>query len=439
MSQRARAAAALTALAAMVSMTSCSALGVFNSEAETVSAAAPATVTRISTPAVEKRPDVSALPAFSQVSEGGSESWEIENADDFNALVATEVANQSQGGNAVRVVPIASSSDLVAVRYEVADSNGTPVDTFTQWYSFRQDALVDPTTFLNPAEIPSLAQEAALAFQAGSGTINGLPPVAPLNLARSLSFTPEGNLFWSKVRNGELVGFSTPTEGLLTDIGQYARDVTTKPTNPALPRPAPDCAVLKCIALTFDDGPADETPLLLDTLADTDSLATFFVNGTHIPGREAIMERLQTEGHQIGNHTQNHPRLTEVSSDRIRSEIAKTDALMEPYVGKDSKTFRPPYGLFNDNVRSIAAEQGYSLIMWSVDPSDYREKEAQPIIDKVLASAERNAIVLSHDSLPQSVTAYQTIIPELVEQGYTLVTVDELLGTTNPGELHRRG
>lgn len=429
----------VAALAVLAGTTSCSGLGIFDSSTTTVAAAAPAIVTRINTPAVEKQPDMTTLPSFSPVALGFSESWEVENAPDFNALVAEMVATQSAAGNTVTVVPIASSSDLIAVRYQVSDGVGDPVDTFTQWYSFSKDEVVDPSTFLNPSEVPQLAHEAALALQAGRGTVTGLPPVGPLDLARSLSFTADGDLFWSEVRNGAVVGFSAPAEGLLTDLGQYARDVATKPTNPALPRPAPDCAVLNCIALTFDDGPAAGTPLLLDALASTDSLATFYVNGTHFPGNEDILRRLQTEGHQLGNHTQNHPRLTEVSADRVRSEIAQTDALLAPYVGKDSKTFRPPYGLFNDRVRQIAAEQGYSVIMWSVDPSDYLEKQPQPIIDKVLASAQRNAIILSHDSLPQSVTAYQTIIPTLVERGYTLVTVDELLGTTNPGEVHRRG
>jgi peptidoglycan-N-acetylglucosamine deacetylase len=156
------------------------------------------------------------------------------------------------------------------------------------------------------------------------------------------------------------------------------------------------------ILLTFDDGPHPKwTPILLDHLREENIKAVFFVLGSKVAnqaGRD-IVRRAAEEGHQIGNHSYSHADLTRLDAAGIRDEIVRTRDLIEDVSGS-RRLFRPPYGAHNSTVDAVLKELGYTLMLWSVDPEDWK-KSNQPAGWIKLATesirARGHAIVLTHD------------------------------------------
>ena len=180
----------------------------------------------------------------------------------------------------------------------------------------------------------------------------------------------------------------------------------------------------KYIALTFDDGPrASTTARLLDGLAERGIHATFFLIGEQIPGNEALVERLAREGHQIGVHTFDHIRLADQDEETVRGELERTEALLRLLVGEGVWWLRPPYGLITPRE---AAWVSVPMVQWTIDPEDWRFKDAQRITNHILRHAEPGAIILLHDIYPTSVDAALAAVDALTDQGYIFVTVQDL-------------
>ena len=179
----------------------------------------------------------------------------------------------------------------------------------------------------------------------------------------------------------------------------------------------------KYAALTFDDGPHRETTeRLLDGLRQRGVNATFFLVGERIPGQEDLVRRMQREGHQIGNHTWSHARLAGMSPDEAASEIGRTDRLLRKLLGEGRYWLRPPYGQI-DHTEGLSVP----VVRWSVDPRDWESLDRKAVTEAVLKHAEPNSIILLHDIYESSVEAALDIADALQEQGYWLVTVEELL------------
>ena len=186
----------------------------------------------------------------------------------------------------------------------------------------------------------------------------------------------------------------------------------------------PDAAETKYIALTFDDGPRrDTTGPLLDGLRERGVSATFFVIGRQIPGNEDLLERMQAEGHQIGNHTYDHTRLLTAEPDKVVEEIHKTEVLLTELLGEGDYWLRPPYGAIG---KTRAALVKTPMIHWTVDPEDWKTLDAAQVTEHVVSHAEPWGIVLLHDFYPTSVEAALAIVDRLQGEGYTFVTVEEL-------------
>lgn len=180
----------------------------------------------------------------------------------------------------------------------------------------------------------------------------------------------------------------------------------------------------KYVALTFDDGPrADTTMRLLDGLLERGAAATFFVIGEQVPGNEALLKRMKTEGHQIGNHTYSHVRLLKADTDTVVEEIHKTEVLLREAVGEGSYWLRPPYGLIGAQRAKLVKTP---MIYWSVDPQDWKLLDAQKVVNAVLGTVQPGDIILLHDFYPTSVDAALEIIDKLQAEGYAFVTVEEL-------------
>ena len=184
-------------------------------------------------------------------------------------------------------------------------------------------------------------------------------------------------------------------------------------------------AEIRKIAITFDDGPHPSyTAQLLDGLKERGIHATFFVTGEHAEANPEIIKRMQEEGHLIGNHTYSHIQLTEKNREIFREELIRTNEIIEEITGEEVQYVRPPYGSWD---KSFEKELNMFPVLWNVDPLDWCSKNVACITRKIVSKDEENDIILMHDYYETSVTAALRAIDELMEGGYTFVTVEEIL------------
>ena len=181
---------------------------------------------------------------------------------------------------------------------------------------------------------------------------------------------------------------------------------------------------VKLIALTFDDGPRRATTTeLLDGLAQRGVPATFFLIGEQIVGQEDLVRRMEAEGHQIGIHTYDHVTLTGLNWADFDAQVDKTRQMLKNILGHNDFLLRPPYGLYDEGVQRKA---GAPIILWSIDPEDWGDKNADREVAHIVSEAKDGAIVLMHDIYPDSVEAALRVVDALHEQGYLFVTIDQL-------------
>lgn len=181
----------------------------------------------------------------------------------------------------------------------------------------------------------------------------------------------------------------------------------------------------KKIALTFDDGPHPYyTEQLLDGLKERGVVATFFVTGEHAALHPDVIKRMAEEGHLIGNHTYSHMQLTSRNREEFKNELIKTNEVIKDITGEDVLYVRPPYGSWD---KKFEAELNMFMVLWTVDPLDWCSGSVSCITDKVVEKVKENDIILLHDYYASSVTAAFNIVDELTEEGYTFVTVEEVL------------
>ena len=181
------------------------------------------------------------------------------------------------------------------------------------------------------------------------------------------------------------------------------------------------------VALTFDDGPSAHTDRLLDIFAKHSGRGTFFVVGNIIDNRKETVKRIVSDGHEIAGHSWSHRQLTNLSDQDIKDQIMSTRAKIYELTGYDAKLVRPPYGAHNELVRSVAKELEISLVNWSVDTLDWKYRDANTVYNTIMEKAYDGAIILCHDLHKTTVDAMEKVIPALIEKGYQLVTVSELL------------
>ena len=198
---------------------------------------------------------------------------------------------------------------------------------------------------------------------------------------------------------------------------------------------AVDCDRLKCIALTFDDGPGPDTARLLNELAEKEAKATFFLIGQNAATLPELVAREVAEGHAVGNHSYDHPQLSTLDGAGIADQIDRTDAAIKTAAGITTTLVRPPYGATDDTVSSVLADRGDVQVLWNVDTEDWKNRDASITTQRALAGATPGGIILMHDIHPSTVDAVPGIIDQLRAAGYTLVTVPQLLGpSVTPGE-----
>ena len=181
---------------------------------------------------------------------------------------------------------------------------------------------------------------------------------------------------------------------------------------------------------TFDDGPSEKlTPRLLDLLAQHHIHATFFVIGENVAQHPEIVKRAAREGHEIGNHSWSHPNLAKMSDENVRNQIKRTEEVISGAVGARPVLLRPPYGsLTARQKRFIHDELGYEIVLWDVDPYDWKRPGPTVVTNRILKETRPGSIVLSHDIHPGTIEAMPATLSELEAKGFKFVTVSELLG-----------
>ena len=196
------------------------------------------------------------------------------------------------------------------------------------------------------------------------------------------------------------------------------------------------------IALTFDDGPiAGVTDEILNILEEYNVRATFFLCGYRLKREEnvACLARMLELGCEIGNHTYEHDRLSKIGRKSRERTITKTnDRIAEITGGYQVRSLRPPGGMTSKAVREHAGQLGMAVVLWShsgnvhlTDPREIADNvQVQAVNGRVLRDGD---IVLLHDTKTHMVEAVRLMVPELLEQGYQLVTVQELLQLSEPG------
>ncbi|WP_219471369.1 polysaccharide deacetylase family protein [Nonomuraea rhizosphaerae] len=231
----------------------------------------------------------------------------------------------------------------------------------------------------------------------------------------------------------------------LSETGRRAREAAREAPRAAIPMTAPtaspdavsnragsvDCATAKCVALTFDDSPGPDTAELLDKLHQAKARATFFTVGGNAAARPDLLRRMSAEGHLVANHTWDHRDLSKLSSSRITDSFGRAEDAVTTAIGETPRLARAPYGAVTKDVQDVARHLGLALVGWDV------EGKAQDIPKKV----HPGAIVRLRDTGGATVAAIPAVLKKLRGNGYTLVTVPELYGTTGmqAGRLYRSG
>ncbi|WP_082109814.1 polysaccharide deacetylase family protein [Mycobacterium sp. UM_Kg1] len=198
-----------------------------------------------------------------------------------------------------------------------------------------------------------------------------------------------------------------------------------------------DCAVVKCVALTFDDGPSPYTDRLLRVLNDAGARSTFFLIGNKVAANPLAAKRIADAGMEIGSHTWEHPNMTTIPAANVPGQFAKANDAIRSATGRTPSLWRPPGGLTDDAVNAQAAQFGLAGILWDVIPFDWiNDADTAATRYMLMTQIRPGSVVLFHDTYSSTVDLVYQFLPVLKANGYHLVTVSELLGPRAPGSVY---
>ena len=215
---------------------------------------------------------------------------------------------------------------------------------------------------------------------------------------------------------------------VVAGCGQSATTAEVKPV---------DCAVDKCVALTFDDGPTPFTDRLLKVLNDAGAKATFFMIGNKVAADPAAAKRVAEAGMEIGNHTWEHPNMTTIPQRYVPEQLSKAQQVIAAATGQPPTLWRPAGGITDDAVNRQAAKDGLAGILWDVIPFDWiNDANTAATRYMLMTQIKPGSVVLLHDSYSSTVDLVEQFIPVLKANGYHLVTVGQMLGDRAPGSVY---
>lgn len=187
------------------------------------------------------------------------------------------------------------------------------------------------------------------------------------------------------------------------------------------------------IALTFDDGPSEQTDRLVKVLAQYNARATFCVVGSRAEPYAAVLKRTVAQGNEIATHTWDHTKLTSLSIKSVRSQLTRSIEAVKKTAGYEIRALRPPYGSVNKNVRSACKELGLFIVTWNIDTLDWQTRNTNKTYRAIMKNTKTGNIILMHDLYSTTASAVEKAVPELIEKGVQLVTVSELLSFRQGG------
>jgi len=180
----------------------------------------------------------------------------------------------------------------------------------------------------------------------------------------------------------------------------------------------------KRVALTFDDGPDPKVTIqILDTLDKYNAKATFFMLGSRVEYYPEIAKKVQVAGHELGNHSWNHPDLTKAEVEKARNEIARTSSIIEDVTGQKATVFRPPYGAINKTVRE---QTDLPVILWDIDTLDWKHRNPNLLLTHIKGQTKDGSIILMHDIHKSTAEGLDAVLAYLKSEGYAFVKISEL-------------
>ena len=181
------------------------------------------------------------------------------------------------------------------------------------------------------------------------------------------------------------------------------------------------------VAITFDDGPHENTPVVLDTLKQNNVKAAFFCIGKNFAGREAIVRRIIEEGHIIGNHSYSHSNMIDFYPiKKLNEDVSKADELILRSTGKKNTLFRPPYGVTTPTVARMVKEKKYQVIGWNVRSYDTSIKDKDKLLRRILSRMGNGSVILLHDTTPGIEIVLQKVLDHARKKNLNVVSIEEM-------------
>ncbi|MER6711307.1 polysaccharide deacetylase family protein [Streptomyces sp. NPDC000877] len=303
------------------------------------------------------------------------------------------------------------NSFLAALKSRIERRDGTDPDTVNEAFADRSNraAVLDDMAF---------TADGGLRITFDRGEV-GVPAAGTYSVTFSkATATPWLSAFGKRAQQQTV----RPSGSL--DLGASATPTPAVQTHTASGDDDTDCRRVRCVALTFDDGPsAAYTATLLTYLARYDARATFFTVGQNVVAHPELVRAEARAGNEVGNHSLNHPDLTKLSRRQVAYQLNRTSAAIKAATGKAPTLFRPPYGAVNSTVRQATR---LSPVLWTLDTEDWKYPNASKVAQAVISKVKRNDVVLMHDIHPTSVAAVPEILRTLTARGYHFVTVSHL-------------
>lgn len=185
----------------------------------------------------------------------------------------------------------------------------------------------------------------------------------------------------------------------------------------------------KKIAISFDAAwGANYTQDIMKILEERNIHTTFFLVGIWIEDYPEMVKQIGERGHEIGNHSDTHPHMTQLSKEEMIKELKTCEKLIDKQT-KDSRVllFRPPFGEYDQPLLDVCSQLGYQTIQWTIDSLDWKETSAEGIINRVVPKLEPGAIILFHNNGEYTTRALPTILDAALDQGYEIVPISELI------------
>lgn len=184
------------------------------------------------------------------------------------------------------------------------------------------------------------------------------------------------------------------------------------------------------VALSFDAAWGNEdTQQILDTLEKYNVKVTFFMTGGWVEKFPEDVEKICVAGHDLGNHSENHKNMSQLSDEECKSELMEVHEKVKSLTNVEMNLFRPPYGDYDNEVIKNAKECGYYSIQWDVDSLDWRDYGVDSIIKTVTEhkNLQNGSIILMHNGAKYTAQALPKVIEKLQEMGYEIVPISELI------------